>query len=379
MRIRPGYSSFLLVACILYAQNNSSLASDESSSVPKGPHWKLALSLNEFSILNVSEMDGLLKYGGSGDFNLSMAREQSNVVWNVTIDNPRLMELLNIFVGEKTIKLVQTLDPNNLDPNQKIALDAIKSLTQKLEYAREHPVWDSIRMSGTVVQEGTNWMLQTEDNSFRISGIKLEEVKSRSGKSIVADGLVKVPGEFEVSGFLDRQDNTLELFVMGLCPFGQKAEASLLTFLASTNNIAKPRLDVHYIFYKQQKDGKDVFTSLHGDAEVTEDLVQIAIRDHFPPAIFVKYLLLRAKSADSDWKQLAEQAGLTKSNVSSVDATIASDRDSLIRAEYDYTSSRYGITDGSPSYVWQSEKVADLKKIPAFKGLDAFTVETCSN
>ncbi len=139
------------------------------------PKFVLSLNLNEFSILNVSEMDGLLKYGGSGDFQLKMAKVESNVVWNVTIDSPRLMELLGIFVGERTMKLVQTIDPNNLDPNQKIALDAIKSLTQKLEYARTHPLWDSIKLSGAVVQQGTNWLLQTKDDSFKITGDRLAD------------------------------------------------------------------------------------------------------------------------------------------------------------------------------------------------------------
>jgi hypothetical protein len=323
-------------------------------------------------------MDGLVKYGGSGDFKLTMFRNGSNVAWNVTVNNPRLMELLGIFVGEKTIKLVQSLDLNNLDPNQKIALDAIKSLTQKLEYAQNHPEWDTIKLTGAVVQQGTNWMLQTSDDSFTITGDKLPAIKSYTGKSIVANGLLKVPGEFEVSTFLDKQENTLELFVMGFCPFGQKAEAKLLTFLASTNNTANPRVEVHYIFYKQQKDGKDVFVSLHGDGEVTEDLVQIAIRDHFPPAAFDAYLLLRTKSADTDWKQLAEQVGLTKDNISFIETTISLDREKLLRAEYEYASSRYGITDSSPSYVWESEKVPDLRKIPAFKGFEEMKVETCT-
>src|ERR1017187_2749068 len=138
-------------------------------------HYVLNLTLNEFSILNVSEMDGLLKYGGSGDFNLSMAKEGSNVVWNVTVDNPRLMELLGIFVGEKTMKLVQSLDPNNLDPNQKLALEAIKSLSRKLEEAQKNPVWDSVKLSGTVSSEGTNWVLQGKEDKFNLVGDKLTE------------------------------------------------------------------------------------------------------------------------------------------------------------------------------------------------------------
>jgi hypothetical protein len=89
----------------------------------KEPKFVFQLNLNEFSIFNVSEMDGLLKYGGSGEFRLRMAKELNEVVWTVTIDNARLMELLGIFLGEKTMKLVQTLDPDNLmNPGKMFAI-----------------------------------------------------------------------------------------------------------------------------------------------------------------------------------------------------------------------------------------------------------------
>ena len=62
----------------------------------------LRLNLNEFSILNVAEMDGLLKYGGSGEFMLNMACEGANeVVWAVAVGNPRRMRLFGIFLGEE--------------------------------------------------------------------------------------------------------------------------------------------------------------------------------------------------------------------------------------------------------------------------------------
>ena len=134
----------------------------------KGPKFVLSLNLNEFSILNVSEMDGLLKYGGSADFRLSMARVGTNeVVWTVTIENPRLMELVGIFVGEKTVKLVQSLDPNSIEPNQKLALQAVKSLTQKLEQAQKNPVWDSVTLSGYVMQEKGAWRIVSKDGLQR--------------------------------------------------------------------------------------------------------------------------------------------------------------------------------------------------------------------
>jgi hypothetical protein len=356
----------------------SSLMAAGISTDSSAKHYVLKLALDEFSILNVSEMDGLLKYGGSGDFQLKMAKEGDNVVWIVTIDNPRLMELLGIFLGERTIRLVQNIDAKNLDPNQKIALEAIKSLSQKLELAQKNPLWDSLKLSGTVLQQGTNWMLQTEDQLFKLTGDKLAEVKCLSGRAIVADGFVKNPGEFDVSHIVEKRENTLEIFVMSFCPFGQRAEAKLLAFLAQTNANHKPCLDIHYIFYKHQRDGNEIFSSMHGEDEVVEDLVQMAIRDQYPQ-LFQPYLQLRTGSGRTPWKKLVEQLGIGPADEGAIADIITTQRDQMIRAEYEYASGRYEITDGSPSYVWESERVPDLKNIAIFKGLEAVSVETCSN
>ena len=228
----------------------------------KGPKFILGLTLNEFSVLNVSEMEGLVKYGGSGDFKLSMAKAGNEIEWTVTIDNPRLMELMGIFLGERTVKLVQGLDPENIDANQKSELTAIKSLTAKLDAAQKNPIWDSIKLSGVVLQKETNWLLQTKDESFKLTGDKLLELQEQNGKPIVVDGFMKLPGEFEVTRFIEKRESTLELFVMSFCPFGQRAESSLLQFLAKANADQRPSLEVRYIFYKQQKDGVDTFFSL---------------------------------------------------------------------------------------------------------------------
>ena len=352
-------------------------ASEEALS-SSTPHRVLKLTLNEFSILNVSEMDGLLKYGGSGEFKLSMARERTNeVVWTVTVENSRLMELLGIFVGEKTMKLIQSLDLNNLDPNQKIALEAIKSLSKKLEEAQKNPVWDSVKLSGTISQQGTNWALQAKEGSFKVVGTKTAALNGWSGRPIVADGFVKVPGEFELASFMDKRTNTLEMFVMSFCPFGTKAEANLYAYLSRTNAIAKPSLEIHYLFYTQKKEGKEVFVSLHGEDEVVEDLVQIVIRDQFG-LLLEPYLRLRASSGMVNWRKLAEQIGIGKDIIAQIETTITAQREMLIQREHDYVTGRYGITDGSPTYVWESERVADLRSVEAFKGLENFTKEGCT-
>ena len=350
----------------------------ESPIEQSSPHYTFGLSLNEFSILNVAEMDGLLKYGGSGDFKLSMAKVGSEVVWTVTIDNARFMELLGVFVGEKTVKLIQGLDLENIDSNQKIALTAIKSLTAKFDAAQKNPVWDSMKLSGVVVQKETNWLLQTKDESFKLTGDKLPELQDQSGKAIVADGFMKKPGEFEVTRFIGKRENTLELFVMSFCPFGQRAESSLLQHIAKANTDTRPSLEVRYIFYKQQKDGVESFVSLHGEEEIVENLVQIVIRESFP-AFFQAYLQLRAEGGRAPWKSLTEKVGFSADETAEIEQIITTKCDEIIRKEYEYVTGRYDIKDGSPTFVWESERVPDLKKIEAFKGLTALNGEACAN
>jgi hypothetical protein len=366
----------LLMVVVAIHAAGLTLGASESTPSFKNPHYVLKLTWNEYSILNEAEADGLLKHGGSGDFQVTMAKEGNNVAWTLTIDNPRLMELLGIFVGEKTVKLVQGLDPNSIDPSEKVALEAIKSLTQKMEYARKNPIWDSVKLSGLVVQQGTNWVIQSGGDVFTLAGGKLEELKSLNGKLVVANGFVKVPGQFEVASFVEKKANTLELFVMSLCPFGQKAETKLLAFIDSTNAMAKPKIEIHYIFYKQQKEGKDVFVTLHGEAEMVEDLVQMAIRDHYPQ-IFQIYLRVRATDDSTPWQQLVGNLGLRPSDEATIEMLITTRRDEMIKNEYNYAV-QYGITDGSPAYVWESAQVSNLNKIKESAGLDAFNVETCS-
>jgi hypothetical protein len=366
----------LLAAVIVIHAACLTLGASESTPSFKNPHQVLKLTANEYSILNEAEADGLLKYGGSGDFQVTMAEVGNEVTWTVTIDNPRLMELLGIFVGEKTVKLVQGLDPNSLDPSEKVALEAVKSLTQKMEHAQKNPIWDSLRLSGLVVRQGANWVIQSGGDVFTLVGGKLEELKSLNGKLVVANGFVKVPGQFEVASFVEKKANTLELFVMSFCPFGQKAEANLLAFIDSTNAMARPKIEIHYIFYKQQKEGKDVFVTLHGEEEMVEDLVQMVIRDNYPQ-IFQIYLQVRATDDSTPWQQLVENLGLRPSDEAAIEKLITTRRDEMIKNEYNYAV-QYGITDGSPAYVWESEPVSNLNKIKESAGLDAVKVETCS-
>lgn len=348
------------------------------ASPPSSPHFVLNLNLNEFSILNVSEMDGISKYGGSGDLRLSIAKEGSSVVWNVTVENPRVMELMGVFVGEKALRLIQSLNPNNLDPNQKIALEAVKSLSLKIESAQANPVWDLVTRSGLIVPEGTNLVLKGRTEKLLLTGNSLTSLRSRSGAPVVADGYIKTQGQFEVTRFLDQKTNTLEVFVMGFCPFGQRAEASLLSFLDKNlaPGIPKPKIEVHFIFYRTKNGEVETFTSLHGDDEVIEDLVQIVLRDSYP-SYFQTYLLLRANNR-TPWKTIAANAGLKPDDLAAIEERITRDRSRLVQSEYAYATRNYDILDGSPSFVWEGEKVSDLRTVDVFRSYGEPPQDACA-
>ncbi len=87
---------------------------------------------------------------------------------------------------------------------------------------------------------------------------------------------------------------TLDLYVMSHCPFGIRAEDIILGFIGNFNNELK--LHIRYIVSKQ---GENNFASLHGPAELDEDLHQISIQKLYNNK-FYSYLLCYNSSMNRD-------------------------------------------------------------------------------
>lgn len=368
--VRTG-QTLLSMICLL-GYTSSGLPADE----PVLPQlskksYLLDLNLHEFSVLTAAEVDGLMKYGGTGDFKLTMAKEGEAIKWKITIDNPRLIEVLGIYIGEKAVGLMNEFSRQDVDADGKIVMQAIASLGQKVDFSQKNPVWSEVNVRGTVVKQGENLTIQTADGNLNVAGPNANVISKWADREVIADGYAKAPGQFEPIRVIEKRTHTLELFVMSLCPYGQRAAMNLLDHLGNQDQAEHPKLEVHYIFYKRQKDGKDTFTSLHGDKEITENLVQIVLRDRYP-ALFEAYLRQRASSGELPWRLVMEQFGVDQPIMDEIESIITKERDALIQAEYDYVTGRYNITDGSPSYVWESERVMDLGKIPQFKAMFDF-------
>ena len=90
--------------------NGGTVDSFSANLKPETPHYLINLNLNEFMFLSLAEVDGILNYGGSGEFRIKLSRVGSEAVWSVTINDPRFLDLVGIFVGERTMK-VESLSP----------------------------------------------------------------------------------------------------------------------------------------------------------------------------------------------------------------------------------------------------------------------------
>jgi predicted DsbA family dithiol-disulfide isomerase len=96
--------------------------------------------------------------------------------------------------------------------------------------------------------------------------------------------------------------NSAQVFVMSQCPFGVKALDSMKEVLA--NFQGKIDFDVHYIA-DQAGDG---FQSLHGQAEVDEDIRQLCAKKHYRAKNkYLDYIWCRNQNVRSpDWRACAK-------------------------------------------------------------------------
>jgi len=342
--------------------------------MPQPPRYELVLDTDELTVLNKSVSDGLNRYGGSADFELNAAKSGQGTIWKVTIRNPKLPDVLKYWISEKSLEVVRAVSPDNLSPDDKTALKVMKSLADKTDAARNNPVRDEIKISGMISEENGSLFISGPGFRHTVTGKHTEAIKERmNGKSVVMHGVVKVRDQIEATRVLVRKKNTLEVFVMSQCPFARKAETSLISFTDTLPDDQKPDISIRYIFYF--RDNK--FGSMHGEPEVMENLVQMLVRDDFREH-FHPYLLRRNEDGKTPWQELAKEIGMSDEAVQGIGDKIAAEREKLIRAEYNYAAGTYGITDRSPTYVWESEIIPDIRKIGMFEGLVFSTEEKCS-
>ncbi|MGB9736292.1 MAG: DsbA family protein [bacterium] len=137
-----------------------------------------------------------------------------------------------------------------------------------------------------------------------------------------------------------QQKPTLNLYVMSHCPFGIRAENVILSFLSNFDNQLK--LHVYYIVSKQ---GDHNFTSLHGPAELDEDLHQIAIQELYNDK-FYSYLLCYNNTMNRD-----ECLKDNKINKNEIDEFVKSGQAEKILNQDFSTTEKLGINASPTLYI----------------------------
>ncbi len=363
------------------------LAGEEPRSVapppPPPPRHELSLTLEEFSVLHSAAEAGIRKYGGVIDFRVRMAAGTDGPTWTIGIPEPTLLSVWSVWVLERTAELVNVTDLERPDEQSLAMFRTVKSLNSKLLDARGKPIWEEITLSGPIVENNGRFVIRDNTGARTLLGVQAMALKGMVGSSAVVTGYEQSQGSLEVLRFTELKENTLELIVMSQCPYGKRAEVGLIKRLRAlaTNpslaDAAPPKITVRYILRKMVKDGADSFISMHGDSEVAEDLVQIAIRDNFTEDTFFNYLLARAEN-DAPWEELARHSGLNPEAITFVKETIAKHSRSMLDQEFAYVAGSCGITDKSPTLIWEGRTISDVNKLKPFAGLD-WSEGTCNS
>ncbi|MEA3378772.1 MAG: hypothetical protein U9Q69_03975 [Nanoarchaeota archaeon] len=106
-----------------------------------------------------------------------------------------------------------------------------------------------------------------------------------------------------IPSFNEEAEAKLDFYVMSQCPYGTQVEVAVAPILKKFGSA----VNFNIYFIGMEQEGQ--FMSLHGQAEVNENMRQLCIQKHFPEGL-VDYLSCQNKdimSADKNWERCAGQ------------------------------------------------------------------------
>ncbi len=129
------------------------------------------------------------------------------------------------------------------------------------------------------------------------------ETKASDMVNITNSQLVRISSQLEEIISSEKslgEKVNLDLFVMSYCTYGLKAEIALIPYVKQ--HLEDINLNIYYIA-EETASGK--FESLHGKAEIEENIRQLIVKRLYPNQ-YLDYLLLRAESFNtSNWEEIA--------------------------------------------------------------------------
>ena len=157
----------------------------------------------------------------------------------------------------------------------------------------------------------------------------------------------------------EEKENHLQVFIMSDCPYGRKAIEALKEVIDNFDN--KINYEVHYI----ASEAGDGFSSLHGQYEVDEDIIQLCVLEH-SPKVWFDYMYCRSTKGvkNIDWKECGNEV---KVDIDAVQACFDGDEGANLLREDIKIGKDLGVS-ASPTWFANNKY--------KFSGIDAETVKT---
>jgi hypothetical protein len=225
------------------------------------------------------------------------------------------------------------------------------------------------RVDGRVVLDGCAGRVTLED-------VLGESVGPLIGRDAWVNAVCTGSGRVAALGGHALGDSVVDLFVMSLCPFGRALERQIAADLARADSVRRPPVRVHWILYDQMTDAGQTMFSKHGNEELREDVVQMAIRE-LEPDRFWPYLLERS-TTDTTWTALAGRVGLGWRTLTEIQRRLANELQDRAHAEWLATALDWPHIEGSPTVFWMGREVKDIALVPGFSRAKMPT-EQCKN
>jgi hypothetical protein len=214
-----------------------------------------------------------------------------------------------------------------------------------------------------------------------------EDAKTAAGYSNVADYLeaagnyksLRIGAQFDpacynVDGKVDcakcanktecrpEKKNDIQVFIMSDCPYGRQAIQALKPVVDNFGDALT--WDVHYIANEQ--DGN--FTSLHGQYEVDEDIVQLCVKAYSPDEL-LDYLYCRSTNGIKgiDWHTCAKDSGISSIAVKTIEKCVNGTKGKELLSTDIKIAESLSI-GGSPTWLANNRY--------QFGGIDSETVKT---
>lgn len=350
------------------------------SAQPDRPSYKLELSLAEFSMFNNSLLSGLGQYNGRAELGLEVAsfKQAGPPAWIVTVQEPGALQACSVWAAQQLVQVVQEANLANPDPNTTQSMQAIGTLSSKIESAIQQPVWPVKTYEGTFkFQNDLPYLALDSGDVFLKDDGGLADA-SWDGQRVRVAATYRQQDALQLNAIAPVTSDTLHVFIMSQCPYGQQVAQGLLQY-ADAQTTRTPKVEVHYISYRLSSAPGSRFFALHGPAELQENLLQIAIRDNHPQAHY-SYLRARFSNPTAPWVGLARQVDIDQQDIADLERIISTGARATLQKEFDEVHHLWGVEDKSPTYIVGGQQVDDPRQAPGFEDFnpDQIPTEACS-